>query len=240
MWKIGLVSVCAVTLVAGAALVGATERGGAARDAATSTRVARAIDGDTLTLTNGGRVRLVQIDTPELAGECYSQAAARELRRLAPVGAAVRLEADPRLDRVDRYGRLLRYVWRGGKNVNLELVRRGAATVWLYDGDRGKYASALLRAGRAARAAKRGLWGACRAVWNPYGPATTSAGTRAGGGSSQSGNRRGCDPSYPTVCIKPPPPDLDCDDIPYDNFVVRSPDPHRFDGNDNDGRGCER
>jgi hypothetical protein len=47
-----------------------------------------------------------------------------------------------------------------------------------------------------------------------------------------------CDPSYPTVCIPPPPPDLDCGDIPHRRFAVRAPDPHRFD-NDNDGIGCE-
>jgi hypothetical protein len=50
---------------------------------------------------------------------------------------------------------------------------------------------------------------------------------------------RNCDPSYPTVCIPPPPPDLNCPDIPYRNFAVRPPDPHGFDGNDNDGVGCE-
>jgi len=47
-----------------------------------------------------------------------------------------------------------------------------------------------------------------------------------------------CDPSYPTVCIPPPPPDLDCKDIPYRNFQVLPPDPHNFDG-DHDGVGCE-
>lgn len=47
-----------------------------------------------------------------------------------------------------------------------------------------------------------------------------------------------CDPSYPTVCIPPPPPDLDCKDIPYRNFKVLPPDPHGFDG-DGDGIGCE-
>jgi len=48
-----------------------------------------------------------------------------------------------------------------------------------------------------------------------------------------------CDPSYPDDCIPPPPPDLDCGDIPYRRFRVLSPDPHGFDG-DNDGIGCER
>ena len=51
-----------------------------------------------------------------------------------------------------------------------------------------------------------------------------------------------CAPSYPTVCIPPPPPDLNCADIPYRNFPVRydvpDPDPHHFDG-DHDGIGCE-
>jgi micrococcal nuclease len=170
-------------------------------------------------------------------GECYSRAAARELRRLTPPGTRVGLEADGRLDKVDRYGRLLRYVWRGRTNVNLELVRRGAATVYLYGGDRGRHAPALLRAARAARAAKRGIWGACRTVWDPYSAATTSPlrSSRVGGGST----RPACDASYPTVCIPPPPPDLDCDDVGYHDFVVRRPDPHHFDGRDDDGRGCE-
>ena len=47
-----------------------------------------------------------------------------------------------------------------------------------------------------------------------------------------------CDPSYPTVCIPPPPPDLDCGDIPYRNFPVVGTDPHGFDA-DGDGVGCE-
>lgn len=48
-----------------------------------------------------------------------------------------------------------------------------------------------------------------------------------------------CDPSYPTVCIPPPPPDLDCKDVSYKNFKVLSPDPHEFD-RDGDGIGCEK
>ena len=48
----------------------------------------------------------------------------------------------------------------------------------------------------------------------------------------------GCDPAYPGVCIAPPPPDLDCKDVPYRRFQVLSPDPHNFD-RDGDGIGCE-
>lgn len=49
-----------------------------------------------------------------------------------------------------------------------------------------------------------------------------------------------CHPSYPNFCIPSPPPDLDCGDIPYENwnFTVYPPDPHGFDANDN-GIGCE-
>jgi len=52
-------------------------------------------------------------------------------------------------------------------------------------------------------------------------------------------SRGNCDPAYPTVCIPPGPPDLDCGDIPFRRFKVLPPDPHRLDGNDNDGIGCE-
>ncbi|MGH8951121.1 MAG: lamin tail domain-containing protein [Acidimicrobiia bacterium] len=48
-----------------------------------------------------------------------------------------------------------------------------------------------------------------------------------------------CDPSYPDVCIPPAPPDLDCGEISHRRFQVLPPDPHGFDGNDNDGLGCE-
>lgn len=48
-----------------------------------------------------------------------------------------------------------------------------------------------------------------------------------------------CDPSYPSVCIPPAPPDLDCGDVPYINFSVVGSDPHRFD-RDHDGIGCEK
>lgn len=135
--------------------------------------VHRIIDGDTLVVSAGARVRLLQIDAPESGEECYAAASTRELSRLSPPGSHVVLEADPQLDRVDRYGRLLRYIHAGGRNVNLELVRRGAATPWFYGGDRGRYAARFLTATNAARAARRGMWGACRVSWRPDGPVDT-------------------------------------------------------------------
>jgi micrococcal nuclease len=231
-------------LVALAALTLAAAAQAPARQGAERARLAWVVDGDTIALSSGARVRLLQIDTPEPGtGECYSRAASRELRRLLPAGSPLALERDPPLDLVDAYGRLLRYVWRGGLNVNLELVRRGAATVWLYRGERGRYAERLLAAARSARAARRGLWGACpAAVWDPYGPATTgrsgpAAAARPAPSTPPAGGR--CDPSYPDVCIPPPPPDLDCADVASTSFRVLPPDPHRFDGRDDDGLGCE-
>ncbi len=139
--------------------------------------VASVYDGDTLTLRDGRRVRLLQIDTPELgSGECYSRAARSALVRLVPLGATITLEIDPALDRVDRYGRLLRYVRRAGVNVNLELVREGAAAPYFYRGDRGRYApellaAALRREGWEARALEGvSLDGPCPDARGRHGP----------------------------------------------------------------------
>lgn len=227
-------------MLALAALAGAVSDTFGARSTSV-TRVARVIDGDTIVLQDGVHVRLLQIDTPEPGtAECYSRAAGRDLRRMLPAGAAVTLEADPALDQVDRYGRLLRYVHRAGRNLNVALVRDGSATVWFYDGERGRYAASLLSAAHAARSARRGLWGACpHAVWDPSRAATTGPGSGASATSPRTAVGGRCDPSYPTVCIPPAPPDLDCADVPYRRFRVLPPDPHHFDGG-GDGIGCER
>jgi micrococcal nuclease len=118
-------------------------------------------DGDTLTLTNGAKVRLVQIDAPELTSDCYGRAALTALVALAPKGTRVKLVRDPALDAKDKHGRLLRYVFVRGENVNVELVRRGAASPYFFRNDRGRYAQALLGAVDDARDAHRGFWGAC-------------------------------------------------------------------------------
>ena len=206
-----------------------------ARSLRTTATVVRVVDGDTIELAGGARVRLLQIDAPELgSGECYSRKAAKELRLLVPPGAQVGLRADAALGRVDRYGRLLRYVFRERMNVNLALVARGAATVWFYEGERGRYAATLVWAARRARSQRRGIWGSCRVAWDPFGPATTSSRRRPAG----DGRAARCDASYPDFCIPSPPPDRDCADVGRSRFRVVGADPHRFDG-DRDGIGCE-
>ena len=139
----------------------------------TPANVERVVDGDTLRLGSGERVRLLQIDAPEAGEECFATRATAELMRLVPRGRRITLETDPVSDVRDRYGRLLRYVHFRGTNVNVELVRRGAATPYFYDGQRGKYARRLLAAMTEARRARRGMWGRCLVVWRPESPVTT-------------------------------------------------------------------
>ncbi len=69
-----------------------------------------------------------------------------------------------------------------------------------------------------------------RAIEPPAAPAAPAAPAPAA---------NNCDPSYPTLCIPPGAPDLDCPDIPDRRFPVVGADPHRFDG-DHDGIGCEK
>jgi micrococcal nuclease len=207
---------------------------------ASSGIVASVYDGDTLSLADGRRVRLLQIDTPELgSGECHSQASRKALLKLVPIGSRVTLDADSRLDGIDRYGRLLRYVHRGPLNANLTLVRVGAAAPYFYGGDWGRYASRLLSEAQKAKAAKRGLWGACPGtVLDPY----RAVDTGISGPPTKNPPPNGkCDPNYVGGCVPPYPPDLDCADLREMGLApIRSigSDPHGLDG-DHDGIGCE-
>jgi micrococcal nuclease len=136
--------------------------------------VRRVVDGDTLDVRIGSanvRVRLLQIDAPEVrsGAECWGPQASVALARLLRPGITVTLYADPALDRTDRFGRALRYVFRGTTNVNVRMVAQGDAAPYFYDGERGRYASGLERVAIAARKARLGLWGACpEAVYDPY------------------------------------------------------------------------
>ena len=77
-------------------------------------RIDHVSDGDTVALRNGQRVRLVQIDTPEVyfGTECYGREASATIKRLLAPGTPVLLFPGPATDRVDDYGRLLRYAVR--------------------------------------------------------------------------------------------------------------------------------
>ncbi len=123
--------------------------------------VARVNDGDTITLRDGRKIRLLQIDAPELFDDCYGQAARREAEKLMPPGTKVTLQKDPALDDRDRFGRYLRYVEANALNLNAALVSFGAAVPYFFRGERGRYARDLLGAVAEARRTRAGLWKAC-------------------------------------------------------------------------------
>ena len=124
--------------------------------------VAQVIDGDTIRLRDGRRVRLVQIDAPE-HDECFGRGAADELRRIAPPGTRLLLVADPALDSHDVYGRFLAYAYTLDRAsfLNESLVEAGAAVPYFFRSRRGLFATQLLLGAERARRGRRGLWGSC-------------------------------------------------------------------------------
>jgi endonuclease YncB( thermonuclease family) len=192
-------------------------------------RVTRVVDGDTVYVRlRTGRtldVRLIGIDTPETVAPgqpigCYGPEASRFTHARLD-GGLVRLRFD--VERHDRYGRTLAYVFSHGRLFNRVLVARGFARVDTFPPNV-RYESRFEVAERRARSRRVGLWAAC-------GRGRSRSGHPGAGG-------RRCDRSYPTVCIPSPPPDLDCADIGFRRFKVRPPDDQNFDG-DHDGVGCE-
>jgi micrococcal nuclease len=123
--------------------------------------VTRNTDGDTLWLSDIGKVRLIGIDTPEVFGktECFGKAASAFTKRVLPPGTHVRyrLGIDPR----DRYGRALAYIYlQDGRLFNELLAERGYATPMTIPPNV-DYVDRFVAAARRAREADRGLWRAC-------------------------------------------------------------------------------
>lgn len=175
--------------------------------------VTRIVDGDTI-YTGNLQIRLSLTNTPEINQAGFSQAS-QFTENLCPVGSSILVDQDD-LQPVDNYGRVLAKVYCGDKALNSELLYNGYANILT------QYCSTSEFSGEA--------WAqeyGCGP--NEIQPPTLSSQT----------NENNCDPSYPDRCILSSPPDLDCDDIPYSNFKVMQPDPHRFDG-DKDGIGCEK
>jgi micrococcal nuclease len=122
--------------------------------AANTTSVERIIDGDTLVVRGGDRVRLVGIDTPE-RGECGFNAATFQLSLLARGKIALE-RPTPMYDDRDYYGRLLRYIRDRHVDVGYVLVLRGYAEAYRpYPHPR--YVR-YLRAEMLAQSEQRGLW----------------------------------------------------------------------------------
>lgn len=129
-------------------------------DSARAYVVQRVVDGDTLVLAGGERVRLLGVDTPETKHpdkpvEWLGPEAA-DFTRTAVEGKEVRLQFDR--ERQDRYGRVLAYVYRDGQMLNEELIRSGYSRAET----RFPYSSQMKRrfekAEEEARLQRRGLW----------------------------------------------------------------------------------
>ena len=124
--------------------------------------VTRVIDGDTIQIEGGAKVRYIGIDTPETVDprtsvQCFGKEAAAKNRGLVE-GKRVRFEKD--VSETDKYGRLLRYVFIGETFVNETLVREGYAFSSPYPPDV-KYQDVFDKAAKFAKANDKGLWGSC-------------------------------------------------------------------------------
>jgi micrococcal nuclease len=123
--------------------------------------VADVIDGDTIVLASGERVRYLLVDTPESTGgtaDCFGASAARFNRDLV-LGRTVSLSYGEVCD--DRYGRPLAYVRVDGVDVGELLVSRGYACVLHIPPAGDDRVAAYRSLEDQARGARRGLWGAC-------------------------------------------------------------------------------
>jgi len=125
-------------------------------------KVARVVDGDTIELEDGTKVRYIGTDTPETVNlntaiECFGHEASNINKELVE-GKEVSLEKD--VSETDRYDRLLRYVYVGDVFVNDFLVRQGYANASSYPPDI-KYQDQFTQAEAEARENNRGLWSSC-------------------------------------------------------------------------------
>ncbi len=122
--------------------------------------VGRVIDGDTVELTDGRRVRYLMVDTPESTTEveCWGPEAAQLNRDLVD-GREVELRFD--VEREDRFGRLLAYVSVGGAEVNTAIVERGYGCVLHIPPNGTDRKDEFDELELRARTLGRGLWAAC-------------------------------------------------------------------------------
>ena len=122
-------------------------------------KVSRVIDGDTLLLTDGERVRLIGVDTPETKHprkpvQYFGKEAYLFTKEMVD-GKEVRLEFD--WQRRDKYGRLLAYVYLlDGTLLNSEIIKQGYG--FAYTRFPFKYLEQFRRLEKEARENKRGLW----------------------------------------------------------------------------------
>lgn len=121
-------------------------------------KVTKVIDGDTIVIDTGQKIRYIGMDTPETeTNECYATEAS-EINKSLVLGKEVRLEKD--VSETDKYGRLLRYVYVGDILIDDYLVKNGYAKTMNIKPDI-KYKEQLLMSEKYAKENKLGLWEKC-------------------------------------------------------------------------------
>jgi micrococcal nuclease len=140
----------------------------------TVARVEYVIDGDTIILENGEKIRFLGINAPEIRkrhggsyqgmDQPWGRDAANYLFRLLPEGEEVGLKYDA--ERKDKYGRTLAYVILRGELVNGRLLEEGYARFADY-GNELEYEEYLRKEEGGARARKRGVWGETEGRFKP-------------------------------------------------------------------------
>ena len=185
----------------------------------TTETVTKIIDGDTL-YTKSFKIRISLTNTPELNQKGFSEAT-QFTSNLCPEGSIITIDQDD-LQPYDKYGRLLAKIFCGDKVLNSELLYNNLADISTEFCSTSEFSSEIWAQQYGCSTENQEITSKISNVVPPPAP----------------DNESNCDASYPDVCIKPYPPDLDCKDVPYKKFKVLPPDPHRFDV-DKDGIGCE-
>lgn len=150
-----------LSAVAALATAAACDGGTSSRCGVTEAVVERVIDGDTIELAGGERVRYLMVNAPETTGgknECYGTNAVTFNKDLV-LGKTVELRHDVECE--DMFGRTLAYVTASGQEVNRLLVERGYACVLHIPPNGDDRAAEFDELEAAAKLAKRGVWGAC-------------------------------------------------------------------------------
>jgi len=143
------------------ALLAACGGSGDSECGVTESTVARIVDGDTIELDGGERIRYLMVNTPETTGgknECFGTNAVQFNTDLV-LGKRVTLDYDVECE--DMFGRTLAYVTVDGVEVNTELVKRGFACVLHIPPNGNARADEFESLEDEAQAQNRGLWGQC-------------------------------------------------------------------------------
>ncbi|NVB85178.1 MAG: thermonuclease [Kofleriaceae bacterium] len=123
-------------------------------------KVTRVLDGDTVELENGDKIRYLLVDTPEVSGggDCYG-ANAKQFNSDLVLGKTIQISYD--VECTDAYDRTLAYVTVNGQEVNSLLIQRGYGCVLHIPPDGDSRVDELKALQLDAKNARRGLWGAC-------------------------------------------------------------------------------